>query len=163
MNQNNDDEEDQVVLNEIKELARHEGELSLGDSGLSDAAAAALARHKEADDNSVFEGSILSLDGLTSLSDAAAIALARHEGTLGLSGLTSLSDAAAAALGGHKGWLTLSGLTSLSDAAAKALSRHQGSLHLIGLTSMSDVAVEALLSNGDVELPDEFIKRIKRE
>ena len=108
MNQNNHDEEDQDALNEIKALARHEGELFLDD-------------------------------------------------------LTSLSDAAAAALGGHKGWLYLDGLTGLSDAAAKALSRHQGSLTLSGLASMSDAAVEALVRHGDVELPDEFIKRIKRE
>jgi len=116
-------------------LAQHKEILNLYSlTSLSDAAAQALTQHKGP----------LYLHGLTSLSDAAAQALGKHKGGLGLGGLTSLSEAAAQALAQHKGTLNLSGLTSLSEAAAQALGKHKGTLNLNGLTSLSDAAAQAL-------------------
>jgi predicted DNA-binding WGR domain protein len=111
-----------------------------GITSLSDAGAAALARH----------GGLLRLDGLTTLTDSQAAALAGHREDLSLDGLTKLSDEAAGAFARHKGNLYLRGLTTLSDKAAAALSKHQGEIDLDGLTTLSDgpghVALAAALA-----------------
>jgi hypothetical protein len=115
---------------------------------LTDAAAAALARHR---------GGTLSLNGLKTLSDAAAAALAGREGRLSLNGLTMLSSGAAKALAAHKGdWLFLDGLTTLTDDAAKSLAQHRGVVSLIGLTTLTADALRSLKADPRIVHSDKF-------
>ncbi len=137
-----------------KELARHEGWLSLnGLKSLSNETAEALAQQKGQ----------LHLDGLTSLSPEVARALARHNGELSLNGLTSLSDEAGVALAKHTGGrLYLKGVKSLSTEVGKALAQRKGGgpsnqVRLDGLESLSVEAAAALAElnghNWDGRLP----------
>jgi hypothetical protein len=130
-------------------LARRNGNLSLDSvTTLTDAAAAALARHR---------GGTLSLNGLKTLSDGAAAALAGREGRLSLNGLTTLSSGAAKALAAHKGdWLFLDGLTTLSDDAAKSLAQHRGVVSLIGLTTLTPDALRTLKADPRIVHSDKF-------
>ena len=82
----------------------------------------------------------LYLDGLTSISEKAAKALANYNGSeLSLKGLTSITEDEAKALGKFKvHYLYLDGLTSISEKAAKALANFNGqNISLKGLTTIS--------------------------
>ena len=99
-----------------------------------------------------FNGTGISLDGLSQLDLDAARKLAQFKGPLSLDGLTSLSLEAAQAFAGIRDQLSLDGLTSLDVPTATALAKVEGpALSLSGLSSLTPEVAAVLArfkSNG---------------
>lgn len=94
-----------------------------------------------------FQGSFLSLNGITSLDPETARELVSQERgrTLSLNGLEEIPEPLARVLGGHQGGLLLSGLRRISAESLQALCRSPKHISLRGLKRLP---VEGLVSTG---------------